>query len=178
MSMITQSQLKKILSYNEYTGLFTWLVDKPKSHIFKAGRIASCLDVHGYIQINIRGNVMKGHRLAWLYMTGEFPNGQIDHINHVRNDNRWCNLRVVDNEGNHRNRPKQKNNKTGVVGVCFVNAVGKYLATIWVNKKQVRLGYFKELEDAKAARLEANKKYGYSENHGIGLGTPKYKDYR
>ena len=118
---------------------------------------------------------MKGHRLAWLYMTGEFPNGQIDHINHVRNDNRWCNLRVVNNQENHKNRPKQKNNKTGIVGVAFNKRTSKYIAYITVNKKRVSLGYFDDLEKAKETRLNANVKYGYSSNHGVGIGRPKYK---
>lgn len=171
--MITQQQLKEILNYDPETGLFTWLTDSSKGG-FKAGRITNCVDAYGYGQINIKGHVYKSHRLAWLYMTGEFPDGQIDHINHQRNDNIWVNLRVVNNAINHRNRPMQHNNTSGFVGVSFDKKVNKFLAYIHISKgKRKNLGYFKEFEDAKAARIEANKQYGFSENHGIGFGISK-----
>lgn len=174
--MITQSKLKELLHYDPLTGYFTWLIDKPKSHIYKAGRMAGGLDVHGYIQINVAGQVSKAHRLAWLYMTGEWPRGQTDHINHDRADNRWMNLRVVDNTINHRNRPMQRNNSSGFVGVSQDKNDGKWVAFIHFNKKRIHLGRFADLSDAIECRRVANEQYGYHVNHGKTQGRISYYD--
>jgi hypothetical protein len=57
---------------------------------------------------SIDGKQQRVHRLIWLYMTGEWPKDQIDHINNVKHDNRWKNLREADNQLNHYNLPKPK----------------------------------------------------------------------
>ena len=69
--MITQSRLKELLNYDHETGIFNWITGASKGG-FKAGRECKCLDVHGYIQINLgkNGSVQKAHRLAWLYTYG------------------------------------------------------------------------------------------------------------
>ena len=171
--MINLDELKTLFKYNPETGVFIWLVDKKKSHILKAGRIAGGLNVDGYLQINYKGTVMKAHRLAWLFMSGEWPKGQIDHINHKRDDNRFINLRVVNNLINHKNRPIQSNNTSGFVGVSFYKRVNKWTAHIYFNKKHIFLGYFDNKEDAIFCRKEANIKYGYHENHGFGVGIKR-----
>lgn len=154
------------IGYNKDTGDLFWLRDAIRGSKLKAGRSILSKDVHGYIQINLSGNVLKGHRVAWFLHYGSWPDGQIDHINHNRSDNRICNLRVVDNTENHRNRPKQSNNKTGVVGVCVHKKSGLYRAYINFDGKQKNLGYFKNLDEAKEARRLANIEYGFHENHG------------
>lgn len=163
--MITQEQLKNELFYNQETGIFTWN-KKSRKGGFAAGRECSSVDAHGYIQINILGKVHKAHRLAWLYMAGEHPAGQIDHINHDRKDNRFVNLRVVTNMDNNKNKPIQKNNTSGFVGVTLFKRINKWRAYIVVLDKQIHLGYFEKIEDAIKARIEANIKYGFHENHG------------
>lgn len=174
--MLTQAELKEQLYYDPLSGIFTWLTDSSKGG-FKAGRICNCTDVHGYIQININGSPKKAHRLAWLYMTGEFPKGQIDHINHIRTDNRFSNLRVVNNQENHQNRPMQKNNTSGFVGVYLYKRTGKYLAYIQKNGIKIHLGIFHNIDDAILARKNANIEHGFSDLHGIGYGVKKYKRY-
>lgn len=52
----------------------------------------------------IHGYHYKASRLAWLYMTGEWPKYEMDHINHVKDDNRWVNLRDVTPAENCANR--------------------------------------------------------------------------
>lgn len=93
---------------NTESGLFYWLV--ANSNRIAVGDIAGNKDRDGYIRIGINGNNYPAHRLAWLYMTGSFPTKQLDHINHIRDDNRWLNMREVDNRENSRNHSISKNN--------------------------------------------------------------------
>lgn len=104
MTQLTQTRLKELLFYNPETGNFTWLVRSADR--IKIGQTAGCLDkTNGYISIKVDKRRYTGHRLAYLYMTGEFPT-EIDHINRNRADNRWENLRNVPHSINMKNRPK------------------------------------------------------------------------
>jgi len=172
--MITQEELKHVLFLNESEGRFYWNVNR--RGIVK-GSQAGSFDAHGYGQIRFNGRVYKEHRLVWLYITGEWPSNQIDHKNHVRRDNRFENLRVVDNIENHKNRPMQKTNTSGFVGVSFDKRLKKWEAYITANKKRKCLGYFKTIENAISARKAANNKYEFHENHGVGYGISKKKRY-
>lgn len=109
------------------------------------------------------------HRVVMLMCYGFYGEGlEVDHINHVRNDNRLFNLRFVTRSENMRNRSVSSNNTTGVTGVYFFKARKKYTAQIGVNRKLIFLGYFDTLEEAAAARAEANLKYKFNNNHGKG----------
>lgn len=167
--MLTKEKLLDVLRFDEKSGRFFWNV---KRRGISVGQEAGSADAYGYGQIRIDGEIYKEHHLVWLYLTGEWPNSQIDHINHQRRDNRPENLRPADNAENHKNRPMQRNNKTGVVGV-YKDKLGGYNAYISVDGKRIHLGRFKNIEDAAASRYEANKKYGYHENHGVGFGVSK-----
>lgn len=164
--MCINEEIVSAIGYDSNTGVLIWLRDAIRGSTLKAGREISSKDVHGYIQINVRGKVLKGHRVAWFLHYGEWPKCQIDHINHNRSDNRIKNLRVVCNQENHKNRPIQSNNKTGVVGVCLHKNSGLYRAYINTGGKQIALGYFNDLHKAKIAREVANHRYGFHENHG------------
>jgi len=104
------------------------------------------------------------HRLAWFYMEGEWPTG---HINHIRDDNRWVNLREVSNQENHKNQSISINNKSGVIGVCWNKKARKWHAQIKVNYKAISLGCFSDIHNAIKARKDAEIKYGFHKNHGI-----------
>lgn len=172
--MITQEQLKEIITYDPETGICTWKTSPNK--LLPIGRECKSIDVHGYYQLSAYKKIYKLHRLCWLYMTGKMPDGQIDHINHNRTDNRWCNLRVVDNKENHKNRPLQCNNKSGVPGVCFSSKYNKYRSYITLSGKQIHLGLYENINDAIEARKIANVKYNFNKNHGVGIGIKKYKN--
>lgn len=143
---LTQEKLKSIMTYNEKTGDFIWNNTR---------KVAGTNNGHGYITICICGKSYMAHRLAWLYVYGEFPNGQIDHINRDRKDNRICNLRVVSNQLNQTNRNVQKNSTTGYTGVSLKKNRNIYESHIMVNGKYLHLGCYKTLKDAVNARIRA-----------------------
>ena len=116
-NILTQERLKEVLNYDPETGVFVWVVKPSKS--IKIGNVAGSDHTTGYRHIAINRKIIKSHRLAWLYMTGAFPPDQIDHINRIRNDNRFVNLRAVTRSENQHNSGKRKNNTAGYKGVSY-----------------------------------------------------------
>lgn len=163
--ILTQEYIKSILHYDPDTGMFTWLA-RDGSQFTRSGRPARSICSEGYIVIKINDKKYKAHRLAFLYMAGYFPPEETDHINRVRNDNRWCNLRAVSRAENLRNKKRYSSNTSGVSGVSWEKASGKWVASIRVNKKLKKLGRFRDIEDAVAAREAAKIDYNYHQNHG------------
>jgi len=162
---ITQAELKRILAYDEESGIFVWKVGRQGTG--GAGSFAGTLrPTDCYIAISIGYTTYTAHRLAWLYVYGSFPIGQIDHINHIRNDNRIINLRDVPAKSNYLNRTRQSNNTSGCNGVSWFKPTKRWTAKIGVRGKSIRLGYFTKKEDAIKSRKEAEIKYGFHDNHG------------
>ena len=167
-TILTQEYLKEILEYNPETGMFIWKIEK-------ARRVATN-DIAGtkwknhngtsYLHISIDYNKYRAHRLAWLYMTGEFPVNQVDHKDGNGLNNKWDNIRSVSQSENMKNLPLRKDNKSGVCGVSFDKEFGKWVAYISANNKIIKIGRFKDIWDAICARKSAEYKYGYYENHG------------
>lgn len=117
-SLLPQNRLKEMLIYYPETGIFIW---NERRRGRKFGQIAGNLNkVSGYVCIVIDGNNYLAHRLAWLYVHGDFPSGEqsfIDHINGKKGDNRIVNLRKASHKENHRNKPITSNNSSGITGV-------------------------------------------------------------
>lgn len=90
-------------------------------------------------------------------MTGKWPDNHIDHINNIKNDNRWSNLREANNQLNHYNLLKPKNNTSGAKGVRKLKT-GKYQARIKYNQKEIYLGVYDTLEEASNVYLNKAKK--------------------
>lgn len=159
---MTQDKLKSILHYNPDTGVFTWIID---SHKAKAGDIISTVN-NGYVRPTINNKRYYAHRLAWLYMTGEFPK-QIDHIDLNKINNKWENLRLANDSQNNFNKDKTILNTSGFKGVSWYKNANKWRAEIKAYGKRLRIGYFTSIEDAAAAYKEAAKKlhaeYGRTE---------------
>ncbi len=151
---LTQEYLKSILFYDPETGLWKWLIDNYRYH---AGDEAGSINSKGYVQITINGKKYKAHRLAWLYMTGEWPKVEIDHDNTKRSDNTWENLREAIGTENCYNYPVKATNKLGVKGVYL--SKGRYRAQIQINKTKIFLGSFDTLEEAKTAHDNAANKH-------------------
>ncbi len=159
--MITQEYLKSILSYDKDSGLFTWKINIAIS--IRVGDIAGTIMNTGYRRIRINKKGYYAHRLAWLYMTGNFPK-EIDHINRIKDDNQFCNLRLATHQSNMQNRNIQENNKSGVTGVCWHKKRNKWCVNIKVNKIQKHIGYFANFNDAVKARKKAETEYGFYRN--------------
>ncbi len=165
MTKITQNKLKELLDYNPATGMFIWKIT-PNNRVIK-GSVAGCIcDSDRYLRIRVNHTLYSAARLAWLCVYGEWPKNQIDHINHIRRDNRIINLRVCSNIENQRNQRLPKNNASGYMGVSWDNSRAKWLSQIRVRGKTVHLGRFNNINDAITSRALANSKYGFHENHG------------
>ena len=151
---ITAKYLHEQMRYDPETGELWWRVQK---HRRKMDQPAGSVAVNGrYRQISINRRQYLAHRLAWLYVHGEWPNGQIDHINGDRLDNRIANLREADNAQNSQNRPQQSNNKSGFKGVFFNHRHSQpWQAQIMARGQRVQLGYFATAEEAHEAYKEA-----------------------
>ena len=107
------------------------------------------------------------HRIIWEMHNGPIPDGmEVDHINHVRTDNRIENLRLVSRLENCKNRKLNSNNTSGFNGVSWSKRDGKWLAYIYINKKRIRLGLYSDISKAIAAREKANLSHKFHKNHG------------
>ena len=148
---LTQDYLKSILRYDSETGEFAWVRKIPHS---KPGLKPGGVCAQGYWRIKINKKTYKAHRLAWLYVHGEFPKEFIDHINGIKVDNRICNLRMASNAENQMNRAKPAyTNNSGFLGVNLNKDVNKFAARIQVEGKRLHLGYFDTPEEASCAYM-------------------------
>ncbi|MCO9872104.1 HNH endonuclease [Salmonella enterica subsp. enterica serovar Reading] len=133
----------------------------------KSGSQAGCKHPYGYMHVRYKGRNYKVHRAIWEMHYGAIPDGMtIDHINHVRDDNRIDNLRVVSMHENNKNASKRNDNTTGVTGVYWRKDRSEWQAKIYTDGKQVHIGYFNDFQSAVNARLSAEKKFGFHQNHG------------
>lgn len=150
---MTQERLKEVLSYDPGTGVFVWL--KTTSNRVSVGDYAGWISDSGYLITNVDGEKHRCHRLAFLYMEGYFPEHAVDHINGIRDDNRWCNLRHVTKSCNMQNAAIPKNNTSGYMGVDFRKSRGKWRSRITVNGRIYSLGLYHTALDAALARIAA-----------------------
>lgn len=144
---MTQAELKRLLNYDPVTGVFTWAY--PRQAI-KVGMAAGTKHKQGYVQIRIDGKAYYAHRLAWLYMTGSWPPNQLDHINLDKADNSFSNLRLATNGQNQANKPRQRNNTSGVTGVEWTKSRQRW--QVGVGDRCV--GYYRTFDEAVEARTE------------------------
>lgn len=157
-------QIRSALEYNSGTGE---LIFKPRENAMfntkHAGRKAfNSLDAYGYRQGNLLGKMYKAHRVIWALHYGEWPKGEIDHINGDRADNRIVNLRVVTASENRRNMRPRRDLPPGI------NKVGEvWQARMKVSGKEKYLGRHKTLELAIVARKRAEIANGFHPNHGV-----------
>lgn len=146
-------RFKAVLDYDPDTGVFTWKARTGRGcRRDLTGKTAGGPQNDGYIHISLYGKKYLAHRLAWLFTHGQWPEGEIDHINRIRDDNRLANLRDVTKSINQRNR-------NNVRGADFHLASGKWRSRINVSGKSMFLGYFNDLAEAEAAYLRAKSEH-------------------
>lgn len=175
---VTPGEIKELLDYLPETGELFW---KPRplkffnegegrytaersKRIFDklfAGKPAlNCPNLNGYLRGNLFGRLMLSHRAAFAIMEGRWPN-QVDHINGVRSDNRWLNLREATNKQNQYNSASAKGSSSKYVGVSFDSKAGKWAAYLCPEGKKIHLGYAEdELSAAKMRDAAAQKMFG------------------
>jgi hypothetical protein len=157
---LTLDELRQTFDYDPDTGQFVW---KWRDDVGlqwnrkNAGKIAGHVSVKGHVHLMINKRRFYAHRLAWLYMTGTYPSEDVDHINGVKSDNRFSNLREASRTENNYNRKIQRNNKVGVKGVYPHK--DRFKSQLVVDGKIKHIGVFKTVEEAQAAYQEAVKKY-------------------
>jgi hypothetical protein len=148
-----QDYFRSQLHYDSETGEFKRIATSGNRS--KIGEVLGFFDKQGYVIVKIKGRCYKAHRLAFLYMTGSFPCGDVDHINCVKSDNRWANLRIVDRSANMCNRGITSKNKSGFKGVSWCKKSKKWHAQIAVNRKKFNLGYYENIDMAAFAYRHA-----------------------
>lgn len=163
--MITQKELKHWLSYSPIVGVFEW---RRPGHRIRAGALAGCVDMAtGYVVIRVRGKSYRAHHLAWLYMTGEWPEMDVDHKDGDRNNNAFSNLRLATKEQNQWNK-KALSGSPGVKGVTWMKAVGKWRGMVGIGGRKIHVGLFKTISEAEAAvKAKREELHGEFANHGI-----------
>jgi hypothetical protein len=156
VGLVTADRVRELLNYDPETGVFTWAAQS--STRVKIGAVAGSVDIYGYHIIRVDGRLYRAHRLVWLYVHGEWPVGDIDHINGDPGDNRIANLRPATRSQNLANSKRRKNNTSGYKGVSWNKQARKWHARIGVDGQYKHLGLFTDPAEAHEAWLAAAKK--------------------
>ena len=165
--VITQEELKAMLHYDDATGVFTWR-QAARNNSIPAGSKAGAVNTNGYLRIEIKGRIYMAHRLAWLYVTGSWPNGLIDHIDRCKTNNRYSNLRAAKPTENSWNCKKFSTNTSGVKGVSWHKKNRKWYARINNAGKEIHVGTFDTPDAAVTAVIAAREAiHGQFANHGF-----------
>ena len=156
MENITSERLRAIYAYDPETGFFNL---RKKRGNRKVSQAAGTTSGPGYRSITIEGKKYLAHRLAWHYVFGAWPEGQLDHMNAVKDDNRIANLRIATMSQNKLNAPIAKTNTSGVKNVNWNRRLQKWHARVRIDGKRVHLGLFESMEAAADAYAAAAKKH-------------------
>ena len=152
-TMLTVERLREILDYDPESGAFAWKIST--SNRAPVGSSAGTDHGNGYRVIAIDRCTHYAHHLAWLFIYGEYPNQEMDHIDGNRANNKISNLRHGTHAQNMQNLSLRATNKSGMTGVSWLKNYGKWEAYITVNYKKINLGYYDDLQEAGAAYLNA-----------------------
>lgn len=143
---IDQGVLRAALTYAPETGVF-----------FNKRSQRACVlkDRYGYVRLSVLGVDLLAHQVAWAFTHGAWPDGEVDHINGVRDDNRIANLRIVGRSENKQNsRLAHRDNATGLLGVSALKP-GKFRAQIMIQGRKLMLGVFGTAQEAHEAYMAA-----------------------
>lgn len=144
-----RADLMNIFSYDPETGVFKRKVAP------RLGKVINDKSANGYIRIRYKDKAYGAHRVAWLFMTGSWPEQDVDHINLDRADNRWTNLRAASRSENLGNIGARSDNKSGLKGAYYSKRLRKWQSFIQIQGKHDYLGLFATAEEAHAAYAKA-----------------------
>lgn len=159
--MLTIERLKEVLWYCPDTGRFIW--QETLSNRAEEGTVAGTYSIRNGVVISVDGHRYRGHWLAVFYMTGEWPTGEVDHQDGNAYNNSWSNLRVCSHAENMKNLRKRKDNPSGITGVGWYKATGRWRVR---TPPEYYLGYFDDFFEACCARKKYELTRGFHENHG------------
>lgn len=164
---LTAERLREVADYIPETGELVWAKSKQRKDLIgkRLGNLHKTNDRYSALRGCVDGKYYMVHKLVWLYVTGELPDKEIDHINHNPADNRFENLRLVCRADNNRNASRRKDNSSGFTGVYWDK--NKWQVIISTDGKPIGIGRYADFEEAVSARLFAQDYYGYHENHGV-----------
>jgi hypothetical protein len=158
MSRITHAELLQFAHYDQETGVFTRASD---------GYVMGKPDRKGYLSTWIPPHNYRVHRLAWFYMTGEWPTAEIDHINGKTDDNAWQNLRECTHQQNNHNQGKRAHNTSGFKNVSWNKRQGKWHVQVCLNYRVHHGGFYVDVHEADLAARELRQRlHGDFANHG------------
>jgi len=147
------AELRRLFSYDPVTGTLTRLLTTNSRA--RAGTPITCTNGPGYVVVNVNYKKYTAHRIAWAITHGYWPEC-VDHINGVKSDNRLINLREVTHAQNmHNLRAARIDSASGLLGVSWAPASGKWRANICIDRKTRHIGYYDTKEEAFAAYLKA-----------------------
>lgn len=149
--MLNADEARELLNYDPASGVLRWKRDM--TTWTRAGDEAGVVQEGKYRRVGIRGRYYMAHRLAWLIVTGHFPEHEIDHVNGKKADNRWVNLRAATATQNRRNTRHE--NRSGLIGASYHAGTNRYRAQIRVDGIRIFLGWFQTAEEASAAYVAA-----------------------
>lgn len=155
---IDVDRLKEVLKYEPDTGDWIWI--KSLSNAAPVGHICNYRP-GGYLKIRIDGKLYRAGRLAFLYMTGKWPKGIIDHKDRNPFNDRWNNYRDVTQSDNMKNISARSDNTSGYKGVSFNKQHKKWESYINSKGKRFGLGLYTDIKEAVKVRIEAEKKFGF-----------------
>jgi hypothetical protein len=147
--------VRSILDYDPESGVFTWKYREDARSQWNGsfvGKEAGWINNLGYRRIAINGSSYLAHRLAWLIVTGEWPQFEIDHEDGDAANNKFSNLREATHRENGRNAKLNSRNISGVAGVYWNKQCQKWCAQIRVDRKQLHLGLFDSFDEAVTVR--------------------------
>lgn len=167
--MLTQERAKELFNYDQITGLLVWRIKPAFNKLHLIGRPAGTIQTgnggNRRIKILIDKQCYFASRIIWLIKTGCWPD-QVDHENGDSMDNRWHNLRNVNNLESQKNQSRYKNNTSGITGVYWKKDRNQWMTMIGIDRQLVYLGCYLDFFDACCARKSAEHKYGFHHNHG------------
>lgn len=150
--ILSHNRLIELLHYNIDTGIFTWKKQKGKN---KPGDVVKRVSDTGYNIVMLDRKLYKAHKLALYYVYGIYPDKSVDHINGIKTDNRFDNLRLATKSENAFNMKLKVNNTSGVKGVSWRTDRNKWRVYIKVNGIYESFGHFSTLEEAREVAYTA-----------------------
>lgn len=165
--MLTVESLREIFTHDPVSGFLYWKVSTgARSKVGGRAGMVKLVGKQRYLTVGVLGAKPVIHKIIWALHYGQFPTGEIDHINGNREDNSIGNLRDVSRSENNRNARPRIDNKSGIRGVCWNNKKQRWIVQIGLDRKVHQVGGYMDFFDACCSRKSAEIQLGYHANHG------------